>query len=114
MLDAETIGGQNYALWNNLITQQVSLWELDSNWAFQKQTIAAYGSDEFLQLEAVFNNDLDANGAKAQLKNGQIDKEAKTTIESSGNLTTKYSLDSVVYVSDKSNNEIVLSSRAVK
>ena len=52
MIDAETINGVNYVLWNNNVDKMIAVWEMDSNWGYKSLQTGLYGSDFFYWHEA--------------------------------------------------------------
>ena len=101
MLDAESINGTNYVLWNNTAEQKAAIWTMDTNWAFVSGDYADYGSANFYKLESWFGQDLDNNGITATVDatTEVLDVNASTVqVENTGDITASYGVDNVIYV----------------
>jgi Ca2+-binding RTX toxin-like protein len=63
VLAAETVNGTNQALWKQLSTNLLSVWNLDANWNYQSSAGGwAPTSTEVLSLESNFELDLNKDG----------------------------------------------------
>ena len=63
-LAVETVNGQNLVLWKNVISNTVSVWQMDSNWNYQSAPVAGVAANtvEALNQEASFGVDLNGDG----------------------------------------------------